>query len=137
VKTCKKCGETKALTQFRTRKSRAKLPNNRLFLRSQCKACEVKNVVDWQKRNPDKVKVIKAREHKTNAERYRMYARTIGAVNGLKSDRLDRKLLRDKYIKGMLTRYNVLSFKDIPQALIEAKRYELLIKRNVRDAANN
>jgi hypothetical protein len=66
-----------------------------------------------------------------------MYARTIGAVNGLKSDRLDRKLLRDKYIKGMLTRYNVLSFKDIPQALIEAKRYELLIKRNVRDAANN
>ena len=137
MKTCTKCGEGKALTEFRTRKSRAKLPNDMLFLRSQCRACEVKNAVDWQRRNPDKVKVTKAREHKTNAERYRAYAQTVGAANGLKYDRLSRQLLHDRYIKGMLTRYNTLSYKDIPQVLIEAKRYELLIKRNVRDADNN
>ena len=40
--------------------------------------------------------------------------------------------LTDTYIKGLLTKDSILSFKDIPQWLVEAKRDEIQLQRIVR-----
>jgi len=40
------------------------------------------------------------------------------------------KNLTDNYVKGVLTKNTQLSFKDIPKEMIEAKRFEMLIKRD-------
>ena len=44
-------------------------------------------------------------------------------LNGIKN-------LTDTYVKGVLTKDTQLSYKDIPKEMIEAKRFEMLIKRD-------
>lgn len=44
-------------------------------------------------------------------------------LNGIKN-------LTDNYVKGVLTKNTQLSYKDIPKEMIEAKRFEMLIKRD-------
>ena len=44
-------------------------------------------------------------------------------LNGIKN-------LTDTYVKGVLTKNTQLSYKDIPKEMIEAKRFEILIKRD-------
>ena len=44
-------------------------------------------------------------------------------LNGIKN-------LTDNYVKGALTKDTQLSYKDIPKEMIEAKRFEMLIKRD-------
>ena len=44
-------------------------------------------------------------------------------LNGIKN-------LTDTYVKGVLTKNTQLSYKDIPKEMIEAKRFEVLIKRD-------
>ena len=44
-------------------------------------------------------------------------------LNGIKN-------LTDTYVKGVLTKKTQLSYKDIPKEMIEAKRFEMLIKRD-------
>jgi len=44
-------------------------------------------------------------------------------LNGIKN-------LTDTYVKGVLTKNTQLSYKDIPKEMIEAKRFEMLIKRD-------
>ena len=44
---------------------------------------------------------------------------------------IDRKQLKDSYLRELLVRYSPLSAKDIPQWMVEVKRASLTINRNI------
>ncbi len=67
MKTCTKCGETKALTEFHKKKA------SRDGLRTQCKSC--RNVIQkaYCKANPEKVKAGQKAWRETNKEKIKVY----------------------------------------------------------------
>jgi hypothetical protein len=63
--------------------------------------------------------------HKLNPEKYKVYKR--------KSDRQKSVRLTNSYIKEIIIEYTGLSFKDIPQELVELKRKQMLLKRKIKN----
>ncbi len=61
VKRCKRCGETKPKGQFHPKSAR-------------CKPCHGREVVEWQRANPDKYKAKQARWHEKNKGKRKQYA---------------------------------------------------------------
>jgi hypothetical protein len=72
MKTCTKCGETKALTEFH------KLRKDQPILRSHCKVCRKAEVSAYQRSNPEKMrqwdKTRKVRNPEKIKERARIWA---------------------------------------------------------------
>lgn len=56
-KVCSKCSIEKPIKAFR-------IDKNRLKPRSICRSCDTKSVVEWRKRNPEKVKQYDKKRHK-------------------------------------------------------------------------
>jgi hypothetical protein len=81
-------------------------------------------VREYKKANPEKIKAIKLKWLQSSKEHLRNY------YNALT------KNLSDSYIRGKIARNSkrkeILSAKDIPQELVELKRFELLIKRELK-----
>jgi len=81
-------------------------------------------VKDYREANPELIKERKLEWRQSSKEHLRNY------YNGLT------KNLSDSYIRGKLARKSkrkeILSAKDIPQELVELKRFELLIKRELK-----
>jgi hypothetical protein len=70
--------------------------------------------------DPDKFKKIRREQYFKSGKQH--------GLEGIKN-------LTDNYVKNVLViRSKGLTYADIPQALVEAKRLQLLIKREVRDA---
>lgn len=88
----------------------------------------------WTSENKDKVKKYNARPE--NVERRRLFSSTYAEKYPcrVKSQQKSwRDKLCDGYIKGIFCRYSNLTFKDIPQSLIQAKRAELKLKRLIKE----
>jgi hypothetical protein len=90
-------------------------------------------------RDPDKVREArqrnKARQKAKNPERYNMMANKWNRKTGKASV----SELRDCYIKQLLCKHAVvkrLSAKDIPQEMIEVKRLEIKIRRELNEKRN-
>jgi hypothetical protein len=81
-------------------------------------------VREYKEANPELTKARKKKWLQSSREHLRNY------YNGLT------KNLSDSYIRGKLARKSkrkeILSAKDIPQELVELKRFELLIKRELK-----
>jgi len=131
MKTCPKCNETKELTEF--------YPYPKYkggYYR--CKTCTKELSTKWAKDNQGKVREtgnfsIEGRRKK------REYAKAYALKNADKvrakdifNSKQKVKRLTDAYVKQIL-RVKV----DIPQALIEAKRLQILINRRIKNEECN
>ena len=86
---------------------------------------------DYYQRNKEKMRDRQKSYAQANPEKMRELHRR-GYENRGKQKALDGiKELSDKYIKQILVRNTTLSHKDIPTELIQAKRVEILIRREV------
>ena len=85
----------------------------------------------WALKNPEKIKELNKNRAKRDygTEHCKKYA--------LKKYYHNKDNLTDYYIKYKLTHCNDLSFKDIPQPLIELKRKQLLLIRQIRNNDKN
>lgn len=126
TKVCTKCGKRKALDEFADNK-RCKFGKE-----GTCKKCKNKTSLDFYVKNREKLKARsraygkenrqaiskRMRQHrKDNIERYK------------EAKRLEVKRMPDGYIAAKLG----LLLKDVPPALIEAKRIQLQIKRFIKN----
>ena len=50
--------------------------------------------------------------------------------------RLYSEKLTDAYVKRIVSRHSLLNAEDVPKAMVEAKRIQLLIKRKIKDGTN-
>jgi len=143
-KKCSKCKEIKSLDKFYKNR---KHPDG---LHYECKTCHRKYFIE----NKDKIKEYKKQYYLKNKDTIKEYLiknkdkiKVGNYKRGVKyrlnhkeevkeyANKYAKKLrdeLSDLYIKQRLTSNSPLSYKDIPQWLIEAKREELQLKRIIR-----
>ena len=67
TKTCTKCGETKATTEFYKNKG------NKDGIRNDCKCCKNKTVATWQEANPEKRALLNRAWRNSNKEKVDAY----------------------------------------------------------------
>jgi hypothetical protein len=124
-KKCTKCLEVKAFSEFH----KAKQYKDGLVYN--CKDCAKQRVSIWQKNNPEKCykkyinyvnKTPKYRE--TKKKKIQEYKKK------------ERENLDDRYIKETLMQNNNLKASDIPQEMIEVKRMQLMIRRQLKEMKN-
>lgn len=165
MKTCRKCGETKALEFF----SKTNLYKCGYYAR--CTAClneyssawkkqdrkkhpekwkTTERKLEWQRQdrinNPEKWKAYT----KTSYEKYREvrianYKRWVAEHKEYVAERYKRynrnmvDNLKTRYVKTLLKgkKKGALALDDIPDVLVETKRLELLIKRRVKNENSN
>ena len=92
----------------------------------------------YREANPEKDAARKKAWRGANLEKEVARGKACYAANPKKfaaKNKAYRADLGDGYVRGMLTQRSRLAPKDIPQGLVEVKRLQLLIKREVRDAA--
>ena len=100
---------------------------------------KVKNTIEYKTKNNERVKTWyklnkeQAIQNSKNAkirnpEKYRMLS--------LKRCKQDTITLHDNYVKALVCQNSELSFKDIPQELIEIKRKQLLLIRQINNHEN-
>lgn len=89
MKMCSKCGETKALSEFATNKSRA----GKEYPYSQCKSCVRQRNRDYYRNNADKVKAAVKKYKSENEEKYKQYNRSRRLARHGLSDTLYAELL--------------------------------------------
>lgn len=152
MKTCKKCGETKEDNEFysdpsrpciacrkieakeryalrkdyytRYRETNKEAIKQRIHKYYEANKDAIKlRVKKWAAQNPDRVKAAAKRFHEKHTDYEIMNSRE------------DRKNLKNHYVKSLLTKQ--LSIEEVPQALIEAKRLQILIRRRVEDEERN
>ena len=96
---------------------------------------KVKDTIEYKSKNNERVKawyklnkeqaVQNARNAKIrNPEKYRLLS--------LKKNRQDKINLHDNYVKALVCQDSGLCFKDIPQKLIDIKRKQLLLTRQLK-----
>ena len=155
LRKCSKCGVEKELCPEHFHRSKIRP----LGFGYTCKTCKLLALKLWKKANPDKVKAQRKRKHAkypekraeekkrrriNNPEKWKAYLkrrRESKKTRDPESWKAKRKAekqrarerLSDGYIKSLLVRATSLSRRDIPQELIEAKRFELLITRKVKE----
>jgi hypothetical protein len=86
---------------------------------------ELSRSIKWQKENPEKYKPVreKANLKFRNSEKGKSYI--------IKRDKSYRDSITDSYIKRLAIQNSNLSYSDIPQPLIELKRKQLKLKRQI------
>ena len=104
------------------------------------------NGVAWRKANKDSVKVNNKAYYEANGDKIRAYNRDLYHSIEKTPGRRARKAamargqanrLTDGYVTGLLTKNgSPLTSKDVPQSLIELKRLELKLKRNLKEQDN-
>lgn len=75
MKPCKKCGEIKPLASFHNDK------RNRDGKQGQCKECRNQRIAQWQKQNPERLKVAMKKWRTRNPEKVRDYSAKYWAEN--------------------------------------------------------
>ena len=155
TKVCTKCGETKALTEYH-KDSKGKYGHS----------CKCKQCVSAYKKavllaNPEKIRAQKNASyarHKDTKRRYdavyylankeRISARAseykkrnrehCNKLSNLERQR-KRETLHDDYIKQLLNGKREFKHKlhEVPKALLEAKRLQILIRRRIKDEDSN
>ena len=139
-KTCTTCGQSKAAEEFRPTPA-----GNR---RAKCKECERAErraryaameekphqrpdmkayYRDWYAKNRERLIAKAASYNQAHPEMRREVCR--------ENMRRDRDRLGDRYVRRMLAQEMGLRSKDIPQALVEAQRQLLNIKRHLKEIA--
>jgi hypothetical protein len=144
VKTCSKCGETKALGFFCKNKE-----CNDGF-RPRCKECMNSYGREFRKKNPDKCREYYRKNREKNREKIRVtskkyYEKNKDKINEYGKERREknpekireiRKVyienLPEKYVIKQITQGTGLSASSIPQELIELKRVQIQITRELR-----
>jgi hypothetical protein len=114
MKACRKCKVVKSLAEF------SKAAGYRGGLRSRCRECEAARYDKYRSENKEKVATWRANCRANNKEQR--------AASSAKWWANAKNTLSDSYIKGCIN----LSGIKIPQELIELKRIQILIKRELR-----
>jgi len=113
----------------------------------------------WVKKNPDKLKASRLKYAKINPEKIREYCRNYyyrhkearSEQNRQKAkawakanpnkvrerENVDSINLGDRYIRRLLCSRNSLKMSEIPRALVEAKRVQMFIKRELENEKRN
>lgn len=136
---CKSCRSAHAKATHDPDKQRAYQAENAAAIRARKQAYlaadkqkESARIARWAKANPDKAQAIKRRHADKHGDR------DIKRLQQFISDHPDcknirRKELRDAYVAHVMTRRSkLLKPTDIPQGLIDAKREQLRILRELR-----
>jgi len=92
---------------------------------------ELSRSIKWQKDNPEKYKPVR---EKANLK-YRISKK--GKSKIYKRDKSYRESITDAYIKRLAIQKSNLSYSDVPQELIELKRKQLLLIRQIRNNDKN
>jgi len=135
-----RCKECVNLKSNKWRKNHVKLHPEKY------KCTETK--LEWQRKdraaNPEKYKAYTKKYYNLYADKLKETYKQWAALNKealRKSNKQYRKLrvgeLHDGYIKFLLNNKNKTNLVDIPQALIEVKRLQILIKRRVKNENSN
>ncbi len=83
----------------------------------------------WYKLNKEQAIQNSKNAKLRNPEKYKMFS--------LVKNRKEVANLGDNYIKSLLSKDKELSFKDIPQQLVEIKRKQLLLTRQIKNNVKN
>jgi hypothetical protein len=90
-------------------------------------------------KNPERSRQVSKKWYSENKQRAYLTNRKWATNNKERVRDMARKMrgeLHDCYIKGLFTRKTLLTAKDIPQSLIEAKRLEIQMKRFIKEQEN-
>jgi len=123
----------------RNKKWASENPEKRRMMSKRSKD-KVKDTIEYKTKNNERVKtwyklnkkqaIQNAKNAKIrNPEKYRLFS--------LKRGRQDTITLNDNYVKALVCQNSELSFKDIPQELIEIKRKQLLLTRQINSIIAN
>lgn len=150
TKRCSKCGETKPLDAFNKCSAR---PDG---LHCYCRGCATSYSASYYAANKDRVKGYATRYYEANkgggswrnrnatwraankdkvraaAARYRAANKAKAAAFAAAYHAAARRDLLDRYVKATITRGTSIKSADVPQELVELKRVQLLIKREVK-----
>lgn len=144
--TCRTCNNTRAIKYNRLNGFK---PSKRYPIindHKKCTSCnEHKHVSEYDLKSNGKI-LAKCRpcyklyvyEHNVKSERIE-YAKNWHKQNKDSTKRktyqaLQRDNLTDYYVKSIMTRYIDLSFKDIPQELVDIKRKQMLLSRQIKQS---
>lgn len=102
-----------------------------------------KATTNWRERNPDNVQKWSRTSYSKNPEKskeattnWRNKNRRRFNENNRKNLKAQRDRMNDTYIKRTLYQGTSLKSADIPEALIEAKREQIKLKRLIKDMSN-
>jgi hypothetical protein len=144
AKTCSKCGELKLLAFFNKQKQ------GKYGVNSICKKCQAAWASAYRKENPEKFRENEKRYRKENKEKIRSYKKIYHKENSEKcrdlykrwrdknpdksaaKSKMCRDKLHDFYVIDKIKRGTGLTASEIPQELIELKRIQLKITRELR-----
>lgn len=157
MKTCSKCGESKAFSCFELR---VDSPDGR---RGVCKSCmrpqrlassrryavlnpdrKKKSFREWYARNADAQRERSRKYYAENSDSLRQKQtdrywrnpekyRRLSQESSLAAKKSARRELRDTYLRQVLSQGTAMKFSDVPDSLIEAKRVHLQIKRLLKE----
>ena len=131
MKTCPKCNETKPFSEFYP----APKYKGGYY---RCKTCTNRLALNWAQDNQTKVREtgrfsVEGRKKKCEyVKEYKLKNIDKVRANDIRNSKRKVERLSDAYVKQLL-HIKV----DVPQALIEAKRLEILIKRRVKNENSN
>lgn len=123
-KVCSHCGGTRWKIEYEKRPYHIRK-------RYRCVKKAQERTNKWILNNPEKMKVIRREKQKR-----------ISKTSSYKKKQLEkyyynRDNLTDRYIKYLIVHKNELSQSDVPQQLIELKRKELLLIRQIKNNGKN
>lgn len=136
---CKSCRSAHAKAKYDPDKQRAYRADNADAIRARKQAYlaanrqkEADRIARWAKANPDKARAIKRRHADKHGDRDIKRLQQFIAEHPDRKN-MGRKELRDEYVAYVMTRRSkLLEPTDIPQGLIDAKREQLRILRELR-----
>ena len=125
-KRCSKCGKIKPIKYFTIRK------NRKSGYWPWCRDCKNKYQREYNKR--DYVKIKRNVFRKKNDIKYKTSPK--GKNTNKQYEQQSRNNLHDRYVKSVLTKQSSLTHADIPQELIEIKRLQLQLIRELKKQCN-
>lgn len=84
--------------------------------------------IEWFRKNKEKVKIIRYKTRQKNKIKQNEESK-IKYIN-------HKNQLSDRYVKMLLSKKNVLKYKNVPKELVELKRITLKIKRLIKEKEN-
>lgn len=126
--TCKHCGQVKPMDAFR-KNSRCK--NGR---ETTCKACAASRRRERFRANPEPILAANrawAKAHRAQLNAYRVTYRLAHVDQFRARKRRDVADLADHYVRQLFCEDSPLKHQDIPQALVDARRLAIQIRRYV------
>jgi len=117
---------------------RCKEKNHMYYQKNKDKCIEISK--KWQENNPEKCKEYRKAKNINRLGKYKDIQKlwVINNIEAVKENRKTRKKfnsenLTDSYVRGMLQKRTQMSGGDLPQELVELKRIQLLITREIRN----